>query len=388
MLAHFVSVLSSSAALRLERDSGLSGGAAHRPKEPNLVECPWGEIQAHGTTASEDTSAAQHVCGPEISDWQVEYGLLRNESRAARVVPPSSAELHDEAVMREAVRELKQKSKQPHVVFIGDSMMRQHYFNLASWMIHGEARPEEPEALPTKDCNYQDFWRAVYVHQNAQLRGDGVSEICHCGREDQKGKKDAVFVEDRFVTLPGNGSSLSYFGWFGDWSFHGYFNPSNERPTQASCKIGKCTSPFRWTVKQPGWQDATGVVNLLSKVVMKMQPKPTHVVVNSGKWGHLTRLGLRKLFAAGAEIQKRDGIKFMWKTVSHSRSDTDNEHDRFVETEVTLARQYGWEVFDAYKMTSSYPLRGQYYRDELHFSERVVTRLNRMYLEKFLASLQ
>ncbi|CAK0820179.1 unnamed protein product [Prorocentrum cordatum] len=255
-------------------------------------------------------------------------------------------------------------------------------------MIHGEARPEEPEALPTKDSNYQDFWKSLYVHQNSQLQGDGVSEVCHCGREDQKRNKDAVFVEDRFITLPGHESSLSYFGWFGGWSFHGYFNASGERPTQASCPVGKCTSPFRWTIKQPGWQDAAGVVTLLSNVVKKMQPKPTHVVVNSGKWGHLSVHGLNKLFAAGAEIQRRDGIQFMWKTVSHSRSDTSSAHDKFVEKEVKLARQYGWEVFDAYKMTSSYPLRGQYYKDELHFSQRVVTRLNRLYLEKLLKSLQ
>mmetsp|Transcript_49268 Transcript_49268/g.140695 ORF Transcript_49268/g.140695 Transcript_49268/m.140695 type:complete len:391 (-) Transcript_49268:12-1184(-) len=382
VLACFVAVLNGPTALRLERGSISSGELAQRTQQAVPLECPWGKVQARGTATVEDESAAQEVCAPEVSDWQSEFAGFKNWSDALREAPLSASDIREQSMLGEAVRTLKQKSRQPHIAFIGDSLMRQQYFNLASWLIHGEARPEMPEKLPSIETHYHDFWTAVYRHQNSELQADGVSEICHCGRKDE-----ALYVEDRFVALPANGSSMSFFGWFGDAPFHGYFTPPDERPTQISCKAGTCTSPFRWTIKQPAWQTARGVVQLLNSVVMKLQPKPTHVVVNSGKWGHLNTVGLRNLFAAGAEIQKRDGIRFMWKTVTHGRSDTKDEHQPFVDQEKKLAREYGWEVFDAYRMTSAYPMRGQYYRDPTHLSERATTHLNRMYLDKLLETL-
>jgi len=387
VFACFFAVLIIPTALRLERDSISSGEEAQLPKQAIVVECPWGKVQAHDTTTMEYESAAQEFCAPEISDWQSEYAIFTNGSKAQREIPLAASDIREQSMMGDAVRTLKQNPHQPHFVFIGDSLMRQQYFNLASWLIHGKARPELPDTFPSMEHQYHDFWRAVYGHQNAQLQGDGVSEICHCGRKDQKEHEPPVFVENRFIALPGNGSSMSFFGWFGDSSFHGYFNPPDERPTQASCKVGACTSQFRWTIKQPAWQNAEGVLQLLNSMVMKLQPKPTHVVVNAGKWGHLNTRGLHALFAAGAEIQKRDGIRFMWKTVSHGRSDTRDEHQAFVNQELKFAREYGWEVFDAYRMTNRYVMRGQYYRDVTHLSERAVTRLNREYLDMLLKSL-
>jgi hypothetical protein len=321
---------------------------------------------------------------PEVSDWKSEYDLEKQKrSNAARTGEPSAQEIHERTLMREAVRELKQKTHQPHLVFIGDSMMRQQYDNLASWLIHDEARPEEPETAPDKESNYTGFWSEKYAYQKAQLEGDGVSEVCHCGRQGEDNS-----VEDRFITLPGNGSSLSYFGWFGNASFNGYFTASDARPTQASCPVGKCTSPFHWTIKQPDWRHAAGIVELLDSVIVHLQPKPTHVVVNSGKWGHLNGKGLHNLFSAGAKIQKRDGIKFMWKTVSHSKEDTQRCHQRSVKMEKALAYVYGWEVFDTYMPTHRYVLRNQYYLDLHHFAESVVTYLNRIYLGILSTSLQ
>jgi hypothetical protein len=325
---------------------------------------------------------------PEIFDWQAEDAVFNNRSKAWRAVPPSDAENKEYSVMSEAVRALKEKSHQPHLVFIGDSLMRQQYFNLASWLMHGEARPSEPSRQPDK--SYQDRWRLFFLFQNRQLQGDNVSEICHCGRNARPNATAVNWVEDRFVSLPRNGSSISYFGWFGSVSFNGYFNPSGERPTQASCRlIGKCSSPFRWTVKQPGWQDAVGVVHFLNSVVMKLQPKPTHVVFNSGKWGHLNSHGLRNLFAAGAKIQKSEGTRFMWKTVTHSRTDTKHAHQSVVNAEKKLAQEHGWDVLDAYSETKKYPGQGHndLYKDDLHFEDKVTTHLNRIYVEALLGSL-
>lgn len=387
VLACFVAVLTSSSALRLERGSISSGGVAQHPEQATVVECPWGSIRAHGATAREDEHTAQEVCAPEVVDWQFEHELFKNRSNAARTAPPSDAENDDQ--MHEAVRALKQKPHQPHIVFIGDSIMVEQYFNLASWLVHGEARPLEPKTQPSgiKIVTFQDLFRAAFSYQNKQLKGDGVSEICHCGRDGRDGNTHDFgnFVQDRFIALPGNGSSISYFGWFGGQSFHGFFNPPDERPTQASCQIGKCTSPFRWTIKQPEWQKGLGVVNLLSSVVAKLQPKPTHVVINSGKWGHLNSRGLHNLFAAGAKIQKRDGTRFVWKTVTHSKSDTNNNRQALVNMETNLAREYGWDVFDAYNLTRHFPR--DLYKDDMHFQDRVATHLNRMFLEDVSRSL-
>mmetsp|Transcript_46308 Transcript_46308/g.123002 ORF Transcript_46308/g.123002 Transcript_46308/m.123002 type:complete len:382 (-) Transcript_46308:254-1399(-) len=327
---------------------------------------------------------------PEIPDWQSEYEVFMNRSKSERFsFPPSGAEKEEERLMGEAARALKQKSHQPHIVLVGDSLMRQQYFNLASWMIHGEARPSEPNHYIVAD-NYQKLWRAIFRHQNRELQGEGVSEICHCGRDNRDANKHDFgdFVEDRFITLPQNGSSITYINWSGEHAFHGYFNPSDERPTQAACEIGKCTSPFKWTVKQPDWQNAQGVVQLLRSVVAKLNPTPTHVMLNTGKWGHLTSRGLRTLFAAGAEIQQSMGTRFVWKTVTHSNGDRKHDSQAVVNAEKVLAMQFGWDVFDAYNMTSSYPGRAQNYRDDMHFEDKVTTHLNRMYVESLLQTLQ
>jgi len=266
--------------------------------------------------------------------------------------------------------------------------MRQQYFNLASWLMHGESVPSEP-AHPLETRSYQDRWRLYFLFQNRKLQGDNVSEISHCGRDVRK-KGAAPWVEDRFISLPGNGSSISYFGWFGEYSFNGYFKPPDERPAQSSCRlVGKCLPPFRWEIKQPEWKNAQGVVNLLSRVVMKLQPKPTHVVLNSGKWGHLNSHGLRNLFQAGAKIQKSEGTRFMWKTVTHSQPDTKSDYQSVVNAEKKLAQEYGWDVFDAYSETKDYPgqKHGHVYKDPLHLEDTATTHLNRIYMEALLQSI-
>jgi len=127
-------------------------------------------------------------------------------------------------------------------------------------------------------------------------------------------------------------------------------------------------------------------VNFLSSVVMKLQPKPTHIVVNSGQWGFLNPQGLRNLFAAGNEIQRREGTRFVWKTITHGVDDTNHSNQVRVNFEKRLALTYGWGVFDAYDITSIYAGRDQFYRDKLHFDDQVSTHLNRVFFEAFLNS--
>jgi len=351
-LACFFAAQISSSALRLERVSDLPDGLAQRSEEAVIV------------------------------DWQSEYALFRNRSEiVARAAQPSDVEKRDQRVMGEAIRALKQIPHQPHIVLIGDSMMRQQYFNLASWLIHGESRSPEPP--PMTEAGYQAFWKQIFRHQNEQLRSDNVSEICHCGRHPSLplDSKDA-FVEDRFITLPDNGPSISYFGWFGDFTFHGYFDPAGERPTQATCPVGECTTPFRWMVKQQDWRDGRGVVRLLKTVIKKLQPKPTHVVLNCGFWGHLTEHGLHNLFAAGAEIQKNDGIRVMWKTMTHLSPKQAVKFPKvpgITDMQIKLARQYGLDVFDAYSISHDYP--ESWFLDGTHMAEKGTTRINSRFLE-------
>jgi len=386
VLACLLAVLPRSASLQVEQglqtEQGLELEKARRRRQAALM---W---QFEYATRMADVG--QLAGRPEFLDWQSEYEVFKNRSKSERFsFPPSDAEKEEQKLMGEAARALKQKSHPPHLVLIGDSLMRQQYFNLASWLIHGEARRSEPNHFIVADT-YQKLWRAIFRHQNRELQGENVSEICHCGRDNRDANKHDFgdFVEDRFITLPGAGPSITYINWSGEHAFHGYFNPSDEHPTQASCKIGTCTSPFRWTIKQPEWQNAQGLVQFLSSVIMKLQPKPTHVMLNSGKWGHLTSRGLHNLFAAGAEIQKRNGTRFVWKTVTHSNSDKQHDSQAVVNAEKMLAMKYGWEVFDTYNMTSTYPGRAHNYRDDMHFEDRITTHFNRMYLESLLKTLQ
>jgi len=386
-LACLAAVLPNSAALLLDQSLDQSSISAYeRGRRRKLA--AFVEWQLQYATRMADAGGPEEL--PEIPDWQFEYAVFLNRSKSERFsFPPSGAEKEEQRLMGEAARALKQKAHQPHLVFIGDSLMRQQYFNLASWLIHGEARPSEPNHYIEADT-YQKLWRAIFRHQNKELQGENVSEICHCGRDNRDATKHDVgdFVEDRFITLPKAGSSVTYINWSGEHAFHGYFNKPDERATQASCQLGTCTSPFRWTVEQPDWRNAEGVVHFLRSVIMKLQPKPTHVMLNSGKWGHLTSHGLQTLFAAGAEIKKHNGTIFVWKTLTHSSSDSHHNYQAVVNAEKLLATKYGWDVFDTYDMTSSYPGQAHNYRDDMHFEDQITTHFNRMYLESLLKTLK
>ena len=221
VLACLVAVLPNSTALqveqRLEQSSASAFELERRRKLEALVE--W-QIKY----ASRMADAGGVAGRPEIPDWQFEYEVFLNRSKSERFsFPPSGAEKEEQRMMGEAARALKQKSHQPHLVFIGDSLMRQQYFNLASWLIHGEARPSEPNHFIVADT-YQKLWRAIFRHQNRELQGESVSEICHCGRDNRDSNKHDFgdFVEDRFITLPESGSSITYINWSGEHAFHGY----------------------------------------------------------------------------------------------------------------------------------------------------------------------
>jgi len=276
-----------------------------------------------------------------------------------------------------------------HMVFIGDSTMRQQYFNLASWLMLGKESDEEPANIATKErANYTQVWKRIFEHQTAQLTGDGgAHEICHCGRkgltEELANNGNASFVEDRFAMLPNIGTNLSYFGWFGAMDFHGYFNTSNEHPTEASCPVGECQAPFEWTIKNDRFTNAEGVLELIERVVMKMSPAPTHVTINTGHWGSLTREGLESLFSLGQTIRRRTGTIFIWKTETKAALSFRNPKPEQYDLELKLASQYGWVVFDALNFTKHWDVT--FYRNSLHALECKISLLNEGFVGDVLA---
>jgi len=277
-----------------------------------------------------------------------------------------------------------------HMVFIGDSTMRQQYYNLASWLMLGKESDEEPANIAAKKrSNYTSFWKAIFEHQNAQLTGDGgAHEICNCGRhgltDELANNENASFVEDRFAMLPNIGTNLSYFGWFGSWDFHGYFNASNGHPTEASCPVGDCEAPYEWTIKNDGFTNAEGVLELLERVVMKMSPAPTHVTINTGHWGSLTREGLENLFSYGQQIRRRTGTVFVWKTETRAALAFRNPKPEQYDLELKLASQYGWPVFDALNLTKHWDV--SYYRNSLHALECKISLQNEDFVGNVLAA--
>jgi hypothetical protein len=266
------------------------------------------------------------------------------------------------------------------MVFIGDSTMRQQYFNLASWLMLGKESDEEPAFIPDKKrSNYTAFWKWVFEYQNAQLTGEsGAHEICHCGRYENES-----FVEDRFATLPSIGTNLSYIGWFGSWDFHGYFSAPNEYPTEASCPVGDCKAPFEWTIKNDRFTNAEGVMALIEQKVMHLSPAPTHVTINTGHWGSLTQEGLESLFSLGRQIRKRTGTIFIWKTETKAALASRNPKPEQYDLEVKLASQYGWLVFDALNFTKHWA--AGHYRNELHALECRISLLNEYFVGNVLA---
>merc|ERR1719162_1754327 len=123
---------------------------------------------------------------------------------------------------------------------------------------------------------------------------------------------------------------------------------------------------------------------------MNLQPKPTHILMNKGLWGHMEEPKLRKLFEAGRKMHDIHGTRFIWQTQTqrgYNLGESEEFHRKYPEVpamnaetdqeiilkEATLAKKYGWEVLDLWEHSKGLEVMRL---DDMHYNEHAKTYFN------------
>ena len=141
-----------------------------------------------------------------------------------------------------------------HIVFIGSSITRYQYLNLAYHLLHGTAPPFDISqhglelmdrmnvTRPPKGGDYEGYWASYYRASNLCLNANsrGGSEVCDCYRgwgHSSHSKRDQMArlrgesvmhnVDMRYTLSADGRTALTYAQWFMDEvSFRGHYHPS------------------------------------------------------------------------------------------------------------------------------------------------------------------
>lgn len=322
-----------------------------------------GNVGSEGLALSEYEIYSRELESQSDNDdefWQIEQHSSPEE-KAAR-----------EAIQQQSIKvpELSPALSGKHIVMIGDSIMRYQYLNLAYHFVHGHSPDFEFFEKSGHWGKYADenFWRKFYNQSNQLLKSDQSKATCDCWRA----KCCDDTIENRYFSHQQRNVHLTYLQWFYPYSFKGHWSPSKGSEPEQSCAAGNCAPPASWEIPKHH------AAQLLEDFVVKLKPTPTHVVMNSAKWGHMTKSGFVSLVKAGKHIKDKYGTKFIWKT--ETRGYKSSSTSSFTKEEVRMARDHDWDVFDVEELTL--PLRNQSwaYSDKLHMSELVNSYLNSVFL--------
>jgi hypothetical protein len=283
----------------------------------------------------------------------------------------------------EALEILKGK----HILFLGDSLSRYQYINLAIFLTTGHPTWH---AYPASEISREwKNWNDYYAGTNRRMGGH---EVCDCFRDTADPNWIEKNYENRFWFGP-SGVRVSFLEMFGDKPLYGHdgvqlgiecwehaakasHTPDFSNCTQTYCSPGECSMPadYRFT-------DVHAALRMLCNTL-----QPDLVILNSHYWtnwndaAHATKL--MRSFRHACNNQK---TKFVWKTTTPtSREMGPAQRNKNLEADNVLVPSLVNEkhlIFDVARILYSLPqdLRGTY-SDWLHFCPNVYYGLNQALL--------
>ena len=349
-----------------------------------------------------------------------------------------------------------------HIVFIGSSVARYQYLNLAYHLLHGAAPPFDLTdcseellrsvnmSLPDKKGDYEGYWAGYYEASVRLLNANAASdtfELCDCyrgwghrkHRDDDRWKKlpgeDRLHnVDMRYVrTGEEHGfAALSYAQWFMDEiPFRGHWIPrihagrassiAHKRKEQRglhACAAGSCGPPYDFEFGgasgesldpqlEHGANHTEPLLALLRDVILRLDPKPTHIVlgspwpggVNGAQWMSTRRA--EHILSAGDELTcaacRANGhatLRFVWKADTQTAPCLGGKAESGTHAResiaqgqylVELARKHTpWVVYDLWSATAGFG--DECYNDWFHFNELARTHFNELLLRTLMAN--
>ena len=243
-----------------------------------------------------------------------------------------------------------------HIVFMGDSLTRYQWLALAA-SFHRKVElsgTEYPSLVKEREWRH---WMPFYNGSTELLMPNSRCD-CHRSFARPVGSKT---VENRYYwTTEGGDLNLSFVQVLNPESIFGHWMPtgplSEERHRHP---IHQEFAP-QWRME---WQEC------MRKVVAKLQPPPTVLVLNMGLWSGPPNAS----YAADLERTARSvapRIRVLWKTTTRMRK---SGPTKWLRTDL-LPRRVFPEVFDAARLTRG--LVDRDYWDPRHFKAHVYNHLN------------
>ena len=239
-----------------------------------------------------------------------------------------------------------------HIVFMGDSLTRYQWLALAA-SFHRKVElsgTEYPSLVKEREWRH---WMPFYNGSTERLM---PNTRCDCHRSFAKpvGSKT---VENRYFWTDGTRLNMSFVQVLTPETIFGHWQPTGELSDERQRRIHMDFEP-RWRMH---W------IECMQKVVARLQPPPTVLVLNMGLWSGPPNAS----FAAALERAARTvAPRVVWKTTTRMRKAGST---KWLRTDL-LPRRIFSEVFDAARLTRW--LVDRDYWDPRHFHAHVYNHLN------------
>ena len=271
------------------------------------------------------------------------------------------------------------------IVFMGDSVTRYQFLNLAYWWRTGLWASSPPELENEK---HWASWPVYYATATNMLSGDGMCTMCDCFRLQDPllislKSTETIHIYDAVANV-----TLIYVQLWGLNNVVGH-NLSWLKPpngcAQVGCVAGLCDSdvePWHFSLRPPRLA-LEGIAERL---------RPDTMIINSGLWDSYTDdVNLRALLQGGEGARRHGVAELWWKTTTpRVWFNPNNIADEFRGL-VPALLSAGWGIIDIFSPVMQLLLdMGKFnlkstdlYWDNLHFEQIV----NRGFNELLLAEL-
>ena len=243
------------------------------------------------------------------------------------------------------------------IALIGDSVTRYQYLSLVTYANGGRYIPDDSRPNPMMEKTFRS-WKEFYEYTNKQLQ---PHELCDCNRP-QKWNLESVY-ENRYYFDPQANLSITYIQAFGDSNIHGHFDA--ESVHDGSRHMRDIYEPQSTQVLPPKWTfDWEGVFSYVARI----QPAPTHVILNEGLWAN--SFGDAEFRLKVVAAAKREGFVVVWKSTNFKKQ-------RWQERKVVEADAAMCELADVcLNLNWTCEVEANYYWDNNHFYPTIYHAIN------------
>ena len=308
-------------------------------------------------------------------------GLPTTSVMSPGLVSTNLSRHHERVVTKAHKQQSDHRPTGLRLLMIGDSLTRYQYISLAfflrygRWINPGGSQKETEMVWLVQDEGHQ------YADRRTNRKLEPL-ETCDCFHTGHRHKPMwlPTVTRNRYFYDPSKDNAVTYMQALAQRvPLRGRWNASGAL-SHKSCFTRPRSFAWQWE----DWGDA------IRNYATNLNPRPKHVVLNSGIWGALDEATMDSL----ARAKNDTGMKLIWKTTTFPRPKSKQAlSDKVLQADALMCEKLGaclnvsWtrhvaaELYQATYNTKKKKL----YKDNVHFKEPVYRRMNEQMLEQFRA---